>query len=247
MKYWTILLLVPCLSVSCSNKRSSAHVDEQADADCVECEVPDLKPSIFNVVEKSVLFSEPSATSEKLINHKASEQLGYIDYLSVDPSVVVKVMDSVPGWYKIQVIEPYWLKDTHIGWVESCVLELPENAELDLSPNIDYHFLKDNQVGNMKNLYFSYYLPCDEASLNKVAKSFKQKYSPDQDCNIYIFDTKDLMDIMDKYPLSDDEYLSVADHFIYSYDFTGVGQYYPFQDIRYKNLGGRAWKKAIIE
>lgn len=99
----------------------------------------------------------------------------------------------------------------------------------------------------MNNLYFSYYLKFDEPSLLKVAKFFKQHHCPDEECNIYIYDTKDLMDIIDKYPLTDEEYLKVADHFIYSYDFSDSGQFYPFQDIKYKELGGKNWKKSPLK
>lgn len=242
MKYLLSLALFLLLT-SCGVKSTSSTSDTNAaNTDTI----PVLKPTIFNVVAKSYLYSEPSEEAAPLINEKATAKLGYTDYLSIDPSCVVEITDSTDNWYKIRVKVPEWLRNSHIGWVKKEVLESPDEAELNLAENIDYHFLKRSQQGNMKNLYFSYYHPFDEESLQKVAKHFKNKHCPDENCNIYIYDTKDLMDIIDKYPLSDKEYLDVADHFIYMYDFSQNGQFYPFQDIKYKELGGTNWKKKPL-
>lgn len=239
-----LLIAIFCLTlISCQQKSSAPAIEPTAE----ETETPEPKTSIFNVIAESDLYSEPSESASRIVNAKATERLGHTDYCSVDASCIVEVTDSTEGWYKIRVKEPYWLSETHRGWVRKDVLESPDKAELNLRDNIDYHFLKRRKMGNMNNLYFSYYLPFDEKSLLKVAKSLKQRFSPDEDCNIYIYDTKDLMDIVDKYPLTDDEYLKVADHFIYSFDFSNNGQFYPFQDIKYKELGGKNWKKSPVE
>ena len=243
MKHILIISLFCLIFASCGKKQTTVPQEDITE----EQELPNLEASIFNVVAKSDLYSEPNDTASRLINHKSTEALGYTDYLSIDASCTVEVIDSTDSWYKIQVIDPYWLKETHIGWVKKETLESPDKAKLNLKENVDYHFLKRRENGNMKNLYFSYYLPFNEADLLRVAKSLKEKHCPDEECNIYIYDTQDLMDIIDKYPLKDDEYLKVADHFIYSYDFSNSGQYYPFQDIRYKELGGKNWKKTPIE
>jgi hypothetical protein len=49
---------------------------------------------------------------------------------------------------------------------------------------------------------------------------------------------------MIKYPVSDKEYLKLADHNIASsiFDMPEVWMY-PLQDIKYKELGGHNWKK----
>lgn len=244
MKNIIILSLACLVLVSCGQKQNASVPHDKTEKDA---ELPELKTTIFNVAGKSDLYTEPSETSSRIINPKTTELMGHPDYYSIDASCTVEVTDSVDGWYKVRVKEPYWLRDTHCGWVKKEVLETSDKAELNLRENIDYHFLKRNKKGNMNNLYFSYYLKFDEPSLLKVAKFFKQRHCPDEECNIYIYDTKDLMDIIDKYPLTDEEYLKVADHFIYSYDFSDSGQFYPFQDIKYKELGGKNWKKSPLK
>jgi hypothetical protein len=50
------------------------------------------------------------------------------------------------------------------------------------------------------------------------------------------------------YPLGNKDYLKVADHFVAqsTFDMNDVWLY-PFQDIKYKELGGKNWKKRPIE
>lgn len=51
---------------------------------------------------------------------------------------------------------------------------------------------------------------------------------------------------MTKYPLRGEEYIKVADVFVYSLAFDGTYSFYPFQDIQYKEFGGKNWKKEPI-
>lgn len=242
MKHLLLLILCCFAIISCRNNQTNIPQQDTADSQ----EMPDFRASIFNVSSKTDLYSAPADTASRLINHKTTEVLGYTDYYSIDTSCTFEVIDSTDNWYKIQVIEPYWLKETHIGWIKKETLESPDKAKLNLKQNVDYHFLKRSKNGDMNNLYFAYHHPFDGATLLPVAKSLKETHCPDEDCNIYIYDTLDLMDIIDKYPLSNEEYLKVADHLIYSYDFYGSGQYYPLQDIKYKELGGKNWKHTPI-
>ena len=67
-------------------------------------------------------------------------------------------------------------------------------------------------------------------------------------CNISLYDDKAIKSLVTKYPLSDKEYLKVADHFIATstFDMNEIWLY-PFQDIKYKELGGKNWKKKPIK
>ena len=65
-------------------------------------------------------------------------------------------------------------------------------------------------------------------------------------CNIRVYDDLVIKDLINKYPLNDEEYLLFADHFIADLDFNSTKiQLYPFQDIKYKELGGTNWKKEF--
>lgn len=68
------------------------------------------------------LRSAPNAKSEKLINQKATQILKTTQYLTIDKTVTV-VQECTQGeWSRVGVIEPDWLKNSHIGWVQSSSL-----------------------------------------------------------------------------------------------------------------------------
>lgn len=87
----------------------------------------------------------------------------------------------------------------------------------------------------------------DKASLQDFVDRFRLEFCNRQ-CNISIYDDKSIKSLVTKYPLPDKEYLKVADHFIANstFDMTDVWLY-PFQDIKYKELGGKNWKKEPIK
>lgn len=61
----------------------------------------------------------------------------------------------------------------------------------------------------------------------------------------YLFDDKSILEIIDKYPLTKDEYLKYADCFIAESN-SETPEYismYPYQGLQYKEYGGRNWKK----
>lgn len=67
-------------------------------------------------------------------------------------------------------------------------------------------------------------------------------------CNINIIDAKDIYPLITEYPLDGKDYLYVADHFvaIVTFDDTSVWMY-PYQDSKYRDLGGKNWKKEPIK
>ena len=82
-----------------------------------------LSRSNYRVIDSRVyLLSKPNRNGEKLVNHKATEALGSIHYMSIDNTVTVKEECYQDGYSRIKVLFPTWLRETHIGWVPSSVL-----------------------------------------------------------------------------------------------------------------------------
>lgn len=120
--------------------------------------------------------------------------------------------------------------------------------EIKIEINNDYVILHKNVIGQCENIYIYYKSPQkDKLILEKISEKLQSELSTKSKCNLHIFDSDKLGDLIHKYPLSDSEYLKVADHFIFMYDFDKYGWYYPFQDIKYKELGGKNWKKEPIK
>lgn len=123
------------LTASCSDDSETKHVQITqgyvATKEVVNPVLPDYCPSGSMLInKKSNIFSdefyalrnEPARNAKKKINHKASEVTKRTEYLNVDSSVTVIEECRYKEWSFVRVVEPYWLKDTHFGWVESKIL-----------------------------------------------------------------------------------------------------------------------------
>ena len=73
--------------------------------------------STYDIVRSVDLRDGPGEKYPKKINQKASDVLQRIEYLSVDASTTVKLLDVKGEWAEIQVTEPAFLADTHRGWI----------------------------------------------------------------------------------------------------------------------------------
>ena len=64
-------------------------------------------------------------------------------------------------------------------------------------------------------------------------------------CTINIYDTKNIKNLIGKYPLKNAEYINFADHFVASstYDAPKLVSFYPYQDLQYKEYGGKNLKE----
>lgn len=69
-----------------------------------------------------VLRSAPNSESEKLINQKATQIFKTTQYLTIDNSVTVVEKCTQGEWSRVRVKDPDWLKNSHIGWVQSSSL-----------------------------------------------------------------------------------------------------------------------------
>jgi hypothetical protein len=202
---------------------------------------------VYNVLQSSDLYSEPNEAATKLINQKATKALGEVHYLSIDKTCKVVVLDSNNNWSKIQVVEPDWLNESHIGWVETKILQHPDDVEKDLTTyeeNKDYQVLYSKYVGTTNNLYILLlWKDFDEDRLEKLANYIKREKSPQENCNINIYDSKDIVHLIEKYPIKGQEYVDVADHYVYMLTFDGMGWYYPLKDALYIEYGGKKPKQ----
>ena len=124
-------------------------------------------------------------------------------------------------------------------------VEAPKSKRLDTNKfeimTTDHHQAVENFYLLLKNQALA------EDSLQVFVDMFREEYCTKQ-CNINLYDDNSIRSLLTQYPLEGKEYLRVADHYVASssFDMTEVWLY-PFQDIKYKELGGRNWKKDPIK
>lgn len=78
-------------------------------------QISDVSFSPFNRI---YLREGPSSTSSRLINFRASEILGSIEYKSVDTDMTAYVDCKRGDWYRVWVYRPEWLQRSHVGWLK---------------------------------------------------------------------------------------------------------------------------------
>jgi len=59
----------------------------------------------------------PGASYARKINQKASDFLGTIQYMAVDTSVTIKLLQVKDRWAEVQITQPEHLAATHRGWI----------------------------------------------------------------------------------------------------------------------------------
>lgn len=236
--------------VSCTNKQSNKRLDRR-EADTIVASVIKEEPpkTEFEVKEESEIFQSPNS-KEKVLNQKATKLLGETTYCKISRECVVKVLDTMDEWVNIQVIKPTWLSDSHKGWVKkSCISMDDESDQISVQENKDYEIMLKT-MNRVSTNYYIKNITCklNEPDLYAFAKAIhKQVSGNSRNINIYIYSSDKVKDLMTKYPLRGEEYLSVADVFVYSLDFEGTYSFYPLQDIKYKEYGGKNWKKEPIK
>lgn len=243
MKLTSFFLLSSALLLaSCGERKHSQRISEET---AIVEKVVEPTKTIFDVLGKSDLYVQPSE-GEKVLNQKATKALGETTYCSIDPSTTVKILEENGEWVKVQVVSPDWLSASHIGWVKSSIIDRGEELPLQLKEGVDYKVLAKESMGNVTNYYIQNITSeLDEVNLLKFAKALKAQFG--NNCNIYIYEDDSIKDLMTKYPLKGQEYIKVADKFMFELSFDGSSSFYPFQDIQYRELGGKNWKKSPIE
>ena len=243
MKITSFLYLsAALLLVSCGGRNQSQDTTQET---AVVEEVAEPAKTVFDVLGKSDIYAQPS-DGDKVLNQKATNALGETTYCSIDPSTTVKILEENGDWVKIQVVSPDWLSSSHIGWVKASLIDRGEEQPIQLKEREDYKVLLTESKGNVTNYYIQN-ITCelDEVNLLKFAKALKAQFG--DNCNIQIYEDASVKDLMTKYPLKGQEYIKVADKFVFELSFDGSSSFYPFQDIQYKEFGGNNWKKTPIE
>lgn len=249
MKKLVLSAVMLCFLISCGHKANQP----------VSTEVVGQKPSqtkdkVLGVNKKAYLLIKPSENTNKIVNEKYKAATGKIDYLQIDNSCKVKVLEENAEWVKVQVVDPDWLSQTHIGWVKKDVIAFKEvTTKLpNLKENRDFKLLFTNDNNSVENHYVLILRKdLSENSLHLFAKSYKKAFDKSGRMNLYVYDTDKLGKLIKKdiaYQLNDaKEYIKLADHFVYMSSFDDMDMYYPYQDLKYKECGGKNWKIEPIE
>lgn len=112
-----------------------------------------------------------------------------------------------------------------------------------------YEIMKSSHKPTVQN--FHVLLKVQNFDKNYVYQFTKQfrKENCTMNCNVYVYDTKSILPLVDIYPLTNKDYIKLADHLISmsAFDATEVRDWYPYQDLKYKEYGGRNWKKEPIK
>ena len=231
--------VVALIAISCGNNSSS---NNNSSSIAVQTQ-PEPAPVICQVLRSSELFAEPKDGAEKLINQKSTQLLGEVDYLSIDKSCKVKILEEQDGWVKIQVTEPDWLTSSHIGWVKRNIVAMPSEIKEDTSvyeENKDYQVIYEKTIGTMLNVHVLLLAKTtEEEKLESITKYIKKMKYGNVSCNINIYDSKDIVPLIEKYPIEGQDYVKLADHFLYCLNFDGSSMYYPYKDVQYKEYGGK--------
>jgi hypothetical protein len=212
----------------------------------------DEKNKIYGINGEEIpIRTGPGDNFDKLINQKASAVTGETEYCNVAYDVKVKILETQGKWSKINVVEPNWLIETYIGWIPTEFIigkEAQEKESIGKLDPKDYEIIKKNPNRNVQNYHVL--LKRSEFDKNYVHQFTKQfRKENGSNCNINVYDSKDILSLIGKYPLKDKEYLKFADHLISisTFDAPEVRDWYPYQDFHYKELGGTNWKKEPIK
>ena len=114
---------------------------------------------------------------------------------------------------------------------------------------IEYKIMKTAHKPGVQN--FHVYLKHPNFDKNYVYEFIKQFRIENctMNCNVYVYDTNAILPLVDMYPLERKDYIKLADHFVSmsTFDATEVRDWYPYQDFKYKEYGGKNWKKEPIK
>lgn len=246
-----IFLFTGILFFSCGQNNSK--ISENPSNKTVVVETSAKSPEIYGIEGENIVIRKgPGDNYDKLINEKASEALKEIQYAQVDYSVKIIINETNGDWSKIRVIDPEWLYYTHIGWIPTkCILKGNTDSEsiIENLDSKDYEIIKTSHDSSVQNFHVLIkQKEFDNETVFQFVKRFRHEHCT-MNCNVFVYDSKSILPLVDKYPLEGKEYLNLADHFISmsSFDAVNIKSWYPFQDLRYKEYGGKNWKKEPIK
>lgn len=248
---YLLFVLIGSLLASCGqndNKSNNRLKDEASTNESIK-----QTPKIYGIEGEDIFIRVgPGENYEKLVNEKATEMQNETVYAEVDYSCTVIITESMGDWSKIRVVDPDWLSRSHVGWIPTKYIlkgESEENKPLEKLAKSDYEIIKTDHNSSVQNFYVLIkYSKFDKESVYEFIKKFRND-NCSRDCNIYVYDSKSILSLVDKYPIEGSDYISLADHFVAmsTFDAPKYKSWYPFQDIKYKELGGNNWKKEPIK
>jgi hypothetical protein len=250
----TFTTLIAILSVlhiaSCSSPTTTKKVD---DDNLSTNEVEQLAIKIFEINGEDIpIRTGAGENSKKLVNQKATKALGETQYCQVDYSVKVEVLETKDDWSKIKVVDPEWLSETHVGWIPSKYIITKDDKDKQSFGKLnakEYEIMKSGHKSTIQNFHVLLKHPnFDKNYVHQFIKQFR-KENCTMNCNVYVYDTKSILPLVDVYPLKEKDYIKLADHFVSmsTFDATEVKDWYPYQDFQYKEYGGKNWKKEPIK
>lgn len=262
--FFTILIFTGILFFSCGqSKKNKALLKEinEATLEGTQSDVQNTDSILVNGTrlptydiegEEIFIRNGPGEKFDKIVNEKASSASTVSQYIQVDYSVRVVILESKGNWSKIKVVIPSWLTDTHIGWMPTKHILKPktvmETKMVNLDSN-DYEILKTTINSSVQNFHVLIKQKgFDKESVFQFIKRFRQEHCT-MNCNVFVYDTKSILPLIDKYPLEEKDYINLADHFISmsTFDAVNLKSWYPYQDFQYRDYGGKNWKDKAIE
>jgi len=243
------VLLISTLFLSCTSPTNTNTAGNQVLSGKT---TEETSSQIFGINGEGVPIREaPGENSKKVINEKATQALGKTEYCEVDYSVKVEVLETSGNWTKIKVVEPEWLSASHVGWILSRYLVSKEKEEQQSLKKLDtkeYEIMKTRHKQTVENFYVLLKHPnFDKHYVHYFVKEFRKEHCT-MNCNVFVYDSRLVLPLVDIYPLGNKDYIKLADHFISmsTFDATEVRDWYPYQDFKYKEYGGKNWKKDPI-
>lgn len=251
MKNTSIIIVVVFMLFACTeNKRNRTYNNENSVISVKENTKKKKKPKTFDLnKDKIYLKKMPQKNADNIINEKATKALGTVDYITVDRSRKVVILEQKDQWSKIKVVDPDWLSETHKGWILSKHI-IMENKVLEKLPPKTYEILKTEEMPTVITYHILIKLKkYNEEKIYDFIQRFRNEYCTDDKCNVMIYDSKSILNLINKKPLEGKDYIKLADHFVSmsSFDSPNSQMWYPFQDFLYKEYGGKNWKKKKIE
>jgi hypothetical protein len=240
------IVVLLCLTYLSSCKENIKKSDSESSTSTTELA---KKPTIeiYGIEGEGIIVRSGAGNKfDKVINEKATSALGKTQYCQVDYTIKVKIIEESGDWSKIQVVDPEWLSASHIGWILTKYIKKTQGNKplADLDPS-EYEIIKTRHNSAVQNFHVLITKKSfDKDYLNEFSERFRKKHCT-MNCNLNIYDTKSIEPLIGVYPLDKKQYLEFADHLlsISTFDAVEVKDWYPYQDFKYKEYGGKNWKK----
>ncbi|MGU3377133.1 hypothetical protein [Chryseobacterium sp. M5A1_1a] len=210
----------------------------------------DPENEIYDIKGKSIFLRDgPGENYKNLVNQKATDAIGETQYMQVDYTCTVSIEEEKNNWAKVRVSDPSHLSATHYGWIplKNIIKDKGQISPINLS-KLEYDIISTTENNVSKN--YNIYLKINNLSKDDISSFIKQFREKNCSvCTINIFDTKSIETLINVYPLSKNEYLKFADHFVAcsTFDIPKLISFYPFQDSKYKEYGGKNFKELKMK